>query len=349
MVTDKDPLVEAHRAILGEIRRRGLCAGCTLSEDHCWVRVELQNEGRNVWVGHRPGKGYFLSWRRTPEDGPFFELHGSGLSQLLALIPEAPNDGADTQADVDRAVELLQVLRSDTPDAERIEQILDETPSTPEGLDIFATAACLKRYRIAVNRLRDMIEAQSKTPHEERVYQTLIGAHPWMLGSQYCQVLGEETTIWFDSRIDLLLCSAMGHIDIVELKRPDTRLLVSGTHPKTWRASRDLSDALSQARKYLQQIDEHRLDIVRALGLPHQSVPRLYRSSVIIVLGRTPRDEDALEALRDLNVETARILIMTYDDVVAVADATIAIFERRLADPSLQIGTGASGGQGHCS
>ncbi len=275
---------------------------------------------------------YFPAW-------PIF------FSQLLALVPETPTDAGAAERDRERAADLLEAISSSRPDASRFERILDEMPSTIEGLDIFATAACLKSYRLSVNQLRDMVTTQADIPHYESEYQTLIRNHPWMLGSQYCQVLGEESTIWFHSRVDLLLGSAMGHIDIVELKRPDTELLVKGTRPKTWRPSSHLTDALSQARKYLQRIDEHRLDIVRELGLPQQSVPRLYRSSVIVVLGRTPDNDDALEALRDLNAENARIVIMTYDDVVAVAEATIAIFERRLIDSPLQIGTNANSQQ----
>lgn len=341
-----NPIVEAHRIISREIRRREMAVECSISEDNCWVRIELVNEGRDVWVGYKDGKGYFLSWRRALEKGPFFALDDSGISQILALVPKTTTDNGEAERDRERVTDLLESLKSPQPDPIRLERILDEIPSTIEGLDIFATVACLKSYRLTVNRLRDMVATQAEMLHDESEYQTLIRNHPWMLGSQYCQVLGEESTIWFHSRVDLLLGSAMGHIDIVELKRPDTDLLVQGTRPKTWRKSCHLSDACAQARKYLQRIDEHRHDIVRELGLPRQSVPRLYRSSVILVLGRTPENDDALEALRDLNSENARIVIMTYDDVVAVAEATIAIFEKRLTgSPLNKIGASANSEQ----
>jgi hypothetical protein len=157
-----------------------------------------------------------------------------------------------------------------------------------------------------------------------------------MLGSQYSQVLREECPIWLGSRVDLLLGSALGYIDVVEVKRPDTNLVVRGSRKRTWRAGESLSDVLAQARKYLRHIDEQRLVISKELGLPEGSESRMYRSSVIIVAGRRPAEAGALEALKEINTESGRLLILTYDDVIAVAESTISLFERRLSRfPSL--------------
>jgi hypothetical protein len=51
---------------------------------------------------------------------------------------------------------------------------------------------------------------------------------------------------------------------------------------------------------------------------------------VIVVAGRSPSEEAAVETLRDINIAEPRILVVSYDDVLAMAEATIKIVERRL-------------------
>jgi len=58
-----------------------------------------------------------------------------------------------------------------------------------------------------------------------------------MLGSQYNEVLRKECILWLGSRVDLLFGNAMGHIDIIEMKRPDTEILIKGCAARTWKVS----------------------------------------------------------------------------------------------------------------
>jgi hypothetical protein len=140
----------------------------------------------------------------------------------------------------------------------------------------------------------------------------------------------EEWALSVDARADLLMVNALGRIDVIELKRPDTVILTKERRwgRTRWRASQHLSSALAQARAYLRELDENRLSIRSRLRDVPQSIGT-YRSSVLIVAGRSPESQEALEALRDMNVENARILIVTYDDLLLVAEATIRVVERR--------------------
>ncbi|MDP9122355.1 MAG: hypothetical protein M3O15_13475 [Acidobacteriota bacterium] len=85
-----------------------------------------------------------------------------------------------------------------------------------------------------------------------------------------------------------------------------------------------------RARKYLRELDENRLQIREELGNRSIGVGT-YRSTVMIVAGRSPIDQGALEALRDMNVDNPRILLVTYDELLASAEATITIIERRVS------------------
>lgn len=328
MPTNKEEIDLAFDILYAEINK-GELNGILLERYNSeWLKIILEGENRNIWLGYKKGNGYFLSWDRKNESSVYFNLSKENIEKLLSLLPSSINN-SDNQTQIDSALEFVEQLKAPNPDRFRVKAILEDTSSSPEGLHILASAACLISFKHAIKKFKTIIECNSKTKHKENEIKNLLSEHPWMIGSQYNEVIKKECSIWFHSKIDLLLGSAMGYIDIVELKRPDMEILCKGSRVNTWRNSYALSDVYAQARKYLKAIDEHRYDIVRELNLPRQSVSRMYRSSVIIIAGRTPKNKEALEALKDINVENNRILLMTFDDVLSIAEATVNLFERK--------------------
>lgn len=264
------------------------------------------------------------SYRKKPP-----ELIPSAFYQgLLDIL--LPDSAQGDELSLSQGSELVEQISVSEPDPEKIKRIIDSVPSTEEGIDMLATVATIKSLRNSIENLRTLIESQDKLKRPEREYQKILASSPWMLGSQYTELFVEEFWIDTTARVDLMLASAVGHVDVVELKRPDTKILSQGSRPNTWRASPELSDVQAQARKYLQILDENRLLIESKSPFAKQSVSRLYRSGVIVVAGRTPKERGALNMLRDINVSEHRIMIFTYDDVLAIAEATIKIFERKL-------------------
>jgi hypothetical protein len=68
----------------------------------------------------------------------------------------------------------------------------------------------------------------------------------------------------------------------------------------------------------------------------------------MIVAGRTPAERHARDSLREFSVNDPRLLLLTYDDVIAIGEATVTLFERSLTPRServlLAAGPPASGG-----
>lgn len=334
-----DEHIETAFSILcSEIRRKSLSdVEISLFEGN-WLKIELPREDRTLWLGYKDGSGYFVSWEKAESGDYYFDLNSDAVSNIFALLPSDSTEGRTDQDSAGQARELFESINESEPDPEKIKQIIEEAPSTEEGIDVLATVASIKTFRSAIEKLRSLMETQTESKHLEQEYQNLLASNPWMLGSHYTEVLVKEYSIWFGARVDLMLMSALGHVDIIELKRPDTPILKEGTRTKTWRVSVDLADAQGQARKYLKILDEHRADIEANLPMTKQSVSRIYRSTIIIVAGRTPNSNEALEALRDINASDRRIVTFTYDDVLAIAEATIKIFERKLQRSSRLLG-----------
>jgi Domain of unknown function (DUF4263) len=296
-----------------------------VEQDGQYIRLALRLEGRNSWIGYSPGHGYFLV--AHPDDTPhvFFDITPETITNLLPISGD--NRGGEHNQRTHDGAELLRSIATESPDVKKVEEIIDRASVTDEGLDVLSTVAAIRARRNAISKLTRMMENDA-TP--ERSYQELFASEPWMLGAQYRQVVAKERLVWFGARVDLLLASVLGYVDVVELKRPDTRILTQGSRARTWRQTSELADAYSQAEQYLSLIDENRASIEKELDLADASVSRMYRSSVIIVAGRQPEDKRARDAIRGLNSAHPRTVLMTYDEVVSIAEATVKLFERRL-------------------
>jgi Domain of unknown function (DUF4263) len=318
------PIEAAHRKLTAELRKRRLGGATFRIVGEEWLQINLVREDRQIWLGHIEGAGYFVSWDRSEDPHSYFELDADGLSLVLAELPSA--DSAISSDDTERARELLDSLTATEPDSERMREILDETPATEEAIDVLATITSLKAFRNAIDRLRWLIDTQDELRHEEKNYQQFFASNPWILG-HYNELLAQVSKIWLGTEVDLLLTNALGYVDVIELKRPDTRILVRSR--ASWRASKELSDAVAQARRYLGILDDHRREIQENLE-PGHSPFRIFRANAVIIAGKTPEEWSARDTLRDMNATDSRVSILTYDDVLALAEATIKLFERRL-------------------
>jgi hypothetical protein len=309
-----------------QVVQRGLRESVHIERDGPYIHIVLRSEGRDRWIGHSPGNGYFLV--SSPDDIPqaFFHLTPDVITNLLPISSDGGREGDHDQRTRDGA-DLLNSIATESPNVDKVEEIISRASVTDEGLDVLSTVAAIRARRNAISKLNAMM-SNDATP--ERSYQELFGSEPWMLGAQYRQVVAKERIVWFGARVDLLLASVLGYIDVVELKRPDTRILTQGSRARTWRQTAELSDAYSQAQEYLRLIDENRAAIERELDLTEGTVSRMYRSSVIIVAGRQPEEKRARDVIRELNSAYPRTVLMTYDEVVSVAEATVELFERRL-------------------
>lgn len=327
-------LETALAVITSEIERKQITqVQITTESEH--LCISLEAEGRVLWVGYGEGKGYFLTFDKSANPSSYFELENIANQMILSLASTSSDlsvaDASSSRPDMtDTVKRLLVEIGKENPNPADVKKILDEIPTSERGLDAFATLAMIKSCRQSVDKLRALISRHDVLEVE---YQKLLSSNPWMLGSQYKSVVVQEYWMWMGARVDLMLMSAVGYIDIVELKRPNISLLAEASHKGIWRASVHLSEAIAQARNYIRVLDENRDKIEDKLNLPLQSVSRMYRSGVIVIGGQTPEQKEARDALREFSTSDPRIVILTYDDLLAIAEATVALFERKLDPP----------------
>jgi hypothetical protein len=120
--------------------------------------------------------------------------------------------------------------------------------------------------------------------------------------------------------LDLLLPNVIaGYRDIVELKRPDMRVLLEDESHKSFYFSAEVSKAVGQCHRYLDVLHE-----VAAQGLRDHPEVVAYHPRAIIVIGRSQGWSEArLRALHGLNRRLSGVMIMTYDHLLAQGERLI--------------------------
>ena len=199
----------------------------------------------------------------------------------------------------------------------------DELRTVFEGIDrgavhSIASAARLAEYQVELDEMRSLIENQATTEHQ---LQRQLEKSPWMFGSEYSELLDRRK--WTrDENVDYMLRRTVdGYLELVEIKQADEALFgYDGSHNSYYpRAS--LSKVIAQVVKYIDAIENDKNRIVAIDG----ENPGKIRARIII--GRDGSSDEERDALRNLNAHLHRIEIMTYDQLIRIAERVLSIFK----------------------
>lgn len=138
-----------------------------------------------------------------------------------------------------------------------------------------------------------------------------------MFGSRYIRD-SEKRELTRNSEVDFCLEAASGYYDIFEIKRPKHNVLIEDPSHNGYKPSAKLSEATSQIETYIKEIEEERSDILR-----HEKIDML-KPRGYIVIGNS-LSEEKKEYLRTHNSFMNRIRVLTYSDLIGIAERTIEI------------------------
>jgi len=195
-------------------------------------------------------------------------------------------------------------------------QHLDKTELSEEFLSAFKSAIRLKEMRSAVATLRHNL---SRGLADESVYQSWCEKHSWAFGNAYV-MRDDVRDISAGDRLDLLLPTVIaGYRDLIELKRPDMKVLMFDNAHQNYYFSSEVSKAIGQCHRYLDVLHEE-----AAQGLRDHPEIVAYHPRATIVIGRSNDWEDyQLRALHGLNRRLSSLTVMTYDQLLAQGERLI--------------------------
>ncbi|MDO8880632.1 MAG: DUF4263 domain-containing protein [Coriobacteriia bacterium] len=194
-----------------------------------------------------------------------------------------------------------------TSDMDSLIQLMTTHELMPAGL-LDAVEMCHRRD--AVTQFASMLEDD----HVEHEWQRWFTNNPWVLGTEFVEVL-DERAIDTANVTDYLMRAHDGFVDVVEIKRPGGGLkfwAVSQDHGNLYPHA-DLVKALTQAMNYLTQLELE----ANSVKFFERVGARVLKPRGTLVYGRSSgwglREQ---KARRVLNTAFHNLSILTYDDVL---------------------------------
>lgn len=246
----------------------------------------------------------------TDDDGNYIVIRVSeGTAQLGAHDPQAV------------AGALMKVLSSN-----EIVGHLAGAELSDELVSALRGAIRLSEMRRAVAQLRSHLECGETS---EQVYQRWCETHTWAFGNAYV-MRDEIREISPGDHLDLLLPTVIsGYRDIVELKRPDMKVLQWDDQHRNYYFSADVSRAIGQCHRYLDVLHE-----VAASGLRDHPEIVAYHPRAIVVIGRSAGwPTDQLRALHGLNRRLAGVTVLAYDQLLAQGERLVEMISAQVVQP----------------
>jgi len=187
---------------------------------------------------------------------------------------------------------------------------------------MIAVSARLADYRKVRDELAALVGAEGVG---ETKLQNLLSDNPWLFGSEYSELLPRRN--WTrDQNLDFMLRrTADDYLEIVEIKTPFAQPLFRHDRShNSYAPCAQLADAIGQVIRYVEETERDRDSIIA-----HDSCdPLKIRARIII-----GRDGDANQriALREFNGHLHRIEVLTFDQLLRIADRVLSLFEEKLA------------------
>lgn len=241
-------------------------------------------------------------------------LVGAKADQKYITIPL---DGKDLSLPDAPVSEVVTALLGAITNPELKQAVTAHSPSE-NFVQLMKTGLRVAEMKTAVGQLRTMLTNAQLTEHD---YQKWFDLHYWVFGNAYI-AKDEIKRISRSDNVDLLLQqTASGLRDIVELKRPQFKVLDYDSGHKQYYFSREATKAIGQCDRYLNVFS----DVARK-GLIDEPDIVAHHPRAIIVIGRsTDWDIEKKRAFHSLNSRLHGITLMTFDHVFEQATQMLKI------------------------
>ncbi|MDW7761106.1 MAG: DUF4263 domain-containing protein [Acidobacteriota bacterium] len=253
---------------------------------------------------------------KLTKTGDLHVIGSEDFTKLGNLIAEIPNLAAPDM------VELVKVILPRIQDAH---DYLDEfieifEKSDPRMVEYMAIAAQVVQYQMAYDSLVKLVESDVSVEHD---YHKLLEANPWMFGSEYSELLDRRKWTRDESLDFMLRRTSDNFLEVIEIKTPAMMPLMryDSSH-NSHHLSANLSKVIGQVIGYIEEL-ERRRDSIRS----KDNVDTL-KIRARIIAGRDG-DVAVQDAIRNLNAHLHRIEILTFDQLVRIAERVLTIFKSR--------------------
>lgn len=201
------------------------------------------------------------------------------------------------------------------------------------------------KFQLVRDRLVALLESEEVI--SERTWQTEILGIIRLLNPKYIaaftSVLIKDSVTGNRRQLDILLVDASGHIDVIEIKKPFGKAVMSETvYRDNHVPLRELSGSVMQIEKYIYHLSrwgrEGEIELTKRFAgrLPSELSIRITNPSGIVIMGRdkdlSDRQRYDFEVFRRQNKNI--VDVMTYDDLLRRLNVVIEQLQARRGTPS---------------
>jgi hypothetical protein len=245
---------------------------------------------------------------------------------ILIAAPAGELDMAAVQRSLhalsatDRIDVIADILENVSHDANLLRVLVERASRDPQLFAEAAAALNIATYKQAVDQLKGLIEQGSKV--REAQFQELLTANPWMFGSEYSELLDRRRWTRDEQQDFVVRRTTDGYIELIEIKTPleDTPLFNRDPPHRSYYAGAELSKVIGQVQNYIEKLDADRNAI---LANDREDTAKI-RAKIII--GRDG-DEEQQRTLRRFNGHLHRIEILTFDQLLRIAQNVLSYLE----------------------
>lgn len=256
-----------------------------------------------------------LEGKLTNADGEVHIVGNETYNQLQRFLEELPK-----LPSIDK-LEIIKAIFANIDESEDNFEHYKEAfqNSNTLALKNIVTAARMVEYQREYEIMKNLVDSNSNSEQE---IQTHLTKNPWMFGSEYSELLDRRN--WTrDDRLDFMLRRTVDdYLEIIEIKTPfkDALFIEDSSHESYYPSSK-LSPVIGQVMRYIEEIERSRDTIISK----DKSDPLKIRARIII--GRDGNEEH-VKALRNFNHHLHGIEIITFDQLLRIANKVLSVFEK---------------------
>ncbi|MTD56865.1 Shedu anti-phage system protein SduA domain-containing protein [Amycolatopsis pithecellobii] len=231
---------------------------------------------------------------------------------------------------------FTDALNGNQMELSAVAKVLAEAGHAARIIEFLTTSAAgVSAAELAViAKRRKTVEELARLAGDPNVTETdvqrLIEGEYWLFGGQYVGV-AKRSILPLD-QYDIPLLDANGTLHLVELKGPVVPRLVR-RHRNHVIVGNEVHEAVSQAMNYLRSLDELGAGITSYYRNELSFDFDLRRVFATVVIGHPTHVSEIdrrtiRQTFRSYNAHLSRVNVLTYDDLIEVADRSLAFQER---------------------
>ncbi len=192
-----------------------------------------------------------------------------------------------------------------------------------DTLHHIAASSRMVEYRAAYEEMLALVEDPESNEHD---LQKHLDKNPWMFGSEYSELLSRRH--WTrDDELDYMLRRTVDdYLEIVEIKTAfsEPLFLHDKSHDSYYPSSK-LSKAIGQVMRYIDEVERNRDSIIAKDKVDTLKI----KARVIVGRDGTPEQQ---VALRNFNSHLHGIEVITFDQLLRIAERVLSMFEDDRSD-----------------